>query len=40
MQNIGASSYEINYLKKLDGTHGDLNGDGKLTNDDYEQRSW
>lgn len=40
MQKIGASPHEIDYLKQLDGTHGDVNGDGKITKDDYKQRNW
>lgn len=40
MKKIGASSHEIDYLKSLDGTHGDVNGDGKLTREDYELRDW
>ncbi len=40
MKKIGDSSHEIDYLKSLDGTHGDVNSDGKLTKEDYKQRSW
>ena len=40
MKKIGSSNYEINYLKTLDGTHGDANKDGKLDSTDYKQRSW
>ncbi len=40
MRKIGASGHEINYLKSLDGTHGDVNGNGKLDNDDYKLRDW
>lgn len=40
MRKIGASDHEINYLKSLDGTHGDVNGDGKLNNEDYKIRDW
>lgn len=40
MKKIGASDLEINYLKSLDGTHGDVNKDGKLTQEDYEARDW
>jgi hypothetical protein len=40
MGKIGASGHEINYLKSLDGTHGDVNGDGKLDNEDYRLRNW
>lgn len=40
MRKIGASDHEINYLKSLDGTHGDVNGDGKLDNEDYRLRNW
>lgn len=40
MRKIRASNHEINYLKSLDGTHGDVNGDGKLNNEDYKLRNW
>ena len=40
MKKIGSSNHEINYLKTLDGTHGDSNKDGKLDSNDYKQRSW
>lgn len=40
MRNIDARPSEIAYLKSLDGTHGDVNGDGKLTKEDYELRDW
>jgi hypothetical protein len=40
MRKVGASNHEINYLKSLDGTHGDVNGDGKLNNEDYKLRDW
>jgi hypothetical protein len=40
MQKIGASAHELNYLKSLDGTHGDVNKDGKLDGQDYQQRTW
>ena len=40
MNKIGASDHEIDYLKSLDGTHGDVNGDGKLDEKDYQQRNW
>ena len=40
MRKIGASNHEISYLKSLDGTHGDVNGDGKLNNEDYKLRDW
>jgi hypothetical protein len=40
MKKIGASNHEIKYLKSLDGTHGDVNGDGKLDKSDYESRNW
>jgi hypothetical protein len=37
---IGSPPHEIDYLKSLDGTHGDVNGDGKLTSEDYKARNW
>ena len=40
MKKIGASDHEIKYLKSLDGTHGDVDGNGKLNNEDYKQRNW
>jgi len=40
MKKIGSSNHEINYLKTLDGTHGDTNNDGKINSEDYEQRTW
>jgi len=40
MKKIGSSNHEINYLKTLDGTHGDVNKDGKLDTTDYKQRNW
>jgi hypothetical protein len=40
MKKIGASPHEVDYLRTLDGTHGDVNGDGKLTQEDYKQRDW
>ena len=40
MKKIGSSNHEINYLKKLDGTHGDYNKDGKLDSTDYKKRNW
>jgi len=40
MKKIGSTNHEINYLKKLDGTHGDYNKDGKLDSTDYKKRNW
>lgn len=40
MQKIGATDHELKYLKSLDGTHGDVNKDGKLDGQDYQQRNW
>ncbi len=37
---IGSPPHEIDYLKSLDGTHGDVDGDGKLTSEDYKKRNW
>lgn len=40
MTKIGASDRELNYMKSQDGLHGDVNGDGKLTKEDYDKRDW
>jgi hypothetical protein len=40
MIKLGASKHEINYLKSLDGTHGDLNKDGRFSKEDYDKRYW
>ncbi len=40
MKKIGASDHQINYLKSLDGHHGDVNKDGKLDKQDYKLRNW
>ena len=40
MKEIRAPQYQIDYLEKADGTHGDVDGDGKLTQKDYELRDW
>jgi len=40
LRNIGAPEYEIRYVDHLDGTHYDLNGDGKETWMDYWLRDW
>jgi hypothetical protein len=37
---IGAPEYEITYLDHLDGSHFDVNGDGKETWVDYWLRDW
>ncbi len=37
---IGASHNEQNYLWSLKGNHADIDGDGKLTQKDYDQRDW
>ncbi len=39
-EKIGAPNDEIMYLLNLKGSHSDLNGDGKLTHDDYKKRDW
>lgn len=39
-EKIGLSSDLVSYLETLDGTHGDVNGDGKLTSEDYAARNW
>lgn len=40
MKNLGGPRHEIEYLETLDGTHGDVNGDGRIPNDDYKKRYW
>lgn len=40
LKQINASIYEINYVAMGDGTHGDVNGDGKLDRTDYLLRDW
>ncbi len=40
MEKIGAASHEITHLKSQDGTHGDVNKDGKITAEDYQNRTW
>lgn len=40
MKKIGASDRELNYMESQDGLHGDVNGDGKLTKEDYDKRDW
>ncbi len=40
LKKLDAAMHEINHLKTQDGTHGDLNGDGKLTIDDFNKRDW
>ena len=37
---IGAPKYETDYLKSLDGTHYDINNNGKSDWDDYNKRNW
>ena len=40
LKKIEAPISEINYCISLDGTHGDVNKDGKLDSIDYELRNW
>ena len=37
---IGASAAEIAYMKTQDGSHADLDGDGKYTEKDYRKRKY
>ena len=40
LRDIGAPEFEITYVNQLDGSHFDLNGDGKQTWIDYWLRDW
>jgi hypothetical protein len=40
MKLIGSPAEELSYLAAQDGSHFDLNGDGKYTQEDYGQRNW
>jgi hypothetical protein len=40
LKDIGAPESEVSYVSKLDGSHFDLNGDGKETWIDYWRRDW
>lgn len=40
MEKIGSATNEVEYLKGLNGTHGDVNRDGEISNEDYEKRTW
>ena len=40
LKKIGAPKHEIDYCLSLDGTHADVNKDGKLDDKDYELRDW
>ncbi len=40
MHAINAPIAEINHLKSSDGTHGDVNQDGKITDEDYRLTDW
>lgn len=40
MKEIGAPDYELTYLDHQDGSHYDLDGDGKETSADYRRRDW
>ena len=37
---LNAPRREISYLQSLDGSHGDVDQDGKLDAEDYEKRNW
>jgi hypothetical protein len=39
-ERLGAPDWELDYLATLDGSHFDLDGDGRYTWDDYERRHW
>lgn len=40
LKQIGAPFNEVSYCISLDGTHGDINKDGKLDETDYQLRDW
>lgn len=40
LKDIGAPDYEIDYVSHSDGSHFDLDGDGKETWNDYWRRDW
>jgi hypothetical protein len=40
LKKIGAPESETQYLRRADGKHWDLDGDGKYTHKDYELRNW
>lgn len=40
LRDIGAPPHEINHCAKQDGTHADVNKDGKYDWDDYEKGNW
>lgn len=40
LERIGGTQAEIDWCNGGDGTHGDVNGDGKLDWDDYRKRDW
>ena len=40
LKRIGASRYELTYLKAQTGDYLDLNGDGEFDWKDYELRDW
>ena len=40
LKKIGAPKQEIDYCSALDGTHGDVNKDGKYDWEDYEKGDW
>jgi hypothetical protein len=40
LKDIGAPDYEITYVSHLDGSHFDLDGDGKDTWNDCRLRDW
>jgi hypothetical protein len=40
LRQIGAPANEVEYCRRLDGTHSDLDGDGKYDWADYYRRNW
>ena len=40
LRDIGAPAYEVTHCAMQDGTHADVNKDGKYDWDDYEQGNW
>ena len=40
MEKIGTPNHELQYVRSLDGSHPDLNKDGKYDWDDYQQVDW
>jgi hypothetical protein len=40
LKDISAPDYETDYVSKADGSHFDVDGDGKETGNDYVKRDW